>query len=104
HPRYTPGDIRYLPAVQPNYGNAPNQLPKGWRGISEGYLVRHAPAADVAALRQLAGHLRGGLFVTNVRRTFPRAGMNEDLLIVPARLGDREDSSEYEERLPTSPP
>ena len=30
--------------------------------------------------------------------------MNDDLLIVPARYGDAEDNSEYEEILPTSPP
>ena len=30
--------------------------------------------------------------------------MNDDLLLVPARLGDAVDSSEYTEILPTSPP
>ena len=30
--------------------------------------------------------------------------MAEDLVIVPARVGDHEDNSEYEEILPTSPP
>jgi len=30
--------------------------------------------------------------------------MNDDLVIVAARLGDRDDNSEYEEILPTSPP
>jgi hypothetical protein len=30
--------------------------------------------------------------------------MNEDLDIVPARYDDDEDSSEYEELLPVSPP
>jgi hypothetical protein len=30
--------------------------------------------------------------------------MDDDLLIVPARLGSAEDRSEYEEILPTSPP
>ncbi len=30
--------------------------------------------------------------------------MDDDLLIVPARLGKAEDRSEYEEVLPTSPP
>jgi hypothetical protein len=30
--------------------------------------------------------------------------MDDDLLIVPAKLGQAEDKSEYEEVLPTSPP
>jgi hypothetical protein len=30
--------------------------------------------------------------------------MNDDLLLVPATLGQAEDNSEYEEILPTSPP
>jgi hypothetical protein len=69
-----------------------------------GYLVRHAPDEDVRNLRHLAGHLRAGLFVTKFRRIFTRDEMNDDLLIVPARLGNETDNSEYEEILPTSPP
>jgi hypothetical protein len=30
--------------------------------------------------------------------------MDEDLVMVPAKIGDAEDRSEYEEILPTSPP
>jgi hypothetical protein len=69
-----------------------------------GYLVREAPADDLKQLQQLAGHLREGAFITKFRHIFLRAEMNDDLLIVPARYGDAEDSSEYEEILPTSPP
>jgi hypothetical protein len=69
-----------------------------------GYLVREAPAEDVRALQQLAGHLQAGLFVTKFRKTFTRDEMNDDLEIVTARLGQDEDSSEYQEILPTSPP
>jgi hypothetical protein len=69
-----------------------------------GYLVRHVPNDDVRALQQLMGHLQAGLFITKFRKIFTRDEMNEDLLIVPARLGDQEDSSEYQEILPTSPP
>jgi hypothetical protein len=69
-----------------------------------GYLVREAPADDVRALQQLAGHLQAGLFITKFRKIFARDEMNEDLLIVPARYGDAEDDSEYEELLPVSPP
>jgi hypothetical protein len=69
-----------------------------------GYLVRHAPADDVRSLQQLAGHVREGSFITKFRKIFLRGEMNEDLDIVPARYGDTEDSSEYEELLPVSPP
>ena|SRR5438128_2580401 len=70
----------------------------------QGYLIREAPAEDVKALQQLLGHLRAGLFVTKFRKIFTRAEMNDDLLLVPARLGQHDDSSEYEEILPASPP
>jgi hypothetical protein len=69
-----------------------------------GYLVRHAPNDDIRALQQLMGHLQASLFITKFRKIFTRDEMNEDLLIVPARMGDQEDTSEYQEILPTSPP
>jgi Uncharacterized protein conserved in bacteria (DUF2330) len=69
-----------------------------------GYLVREAPAEDVKNLQQLAGHLQEALFVTKFRKIFARDEMNDDLLIVPAHYNGSEDSSEYEELLPTSPP
>jgi hypothetical protein len=69
-----------------------------------GYLVRHAPADDIKALQQMAGHLQMGFFITKFRKTFTRDEMNDDLVIVAARVGEREDNSEYEEILPTSPP
>src|SRR5207253_2664580 len=59
-----------------------------------GYLVRHAPAEDLRQLQQLAGHLQAGLFVTKFRKLFTRDEMAEDLVIVPARVGGHEDSSE----------
>jgi hypothetical protein len=72
-----------------------------------GYLVREAPADDVKGLKVLAGHLKEGQFLTKFRKTFARDEMDDDLLIVPARVGEWktiEDHSEYEEVLPTSPP
>jgi hypothetical protein len=69
-----------------------------------GYLVREAPAEDVRALQQLAGHVREGSFITKFRKIFLRDEMNEDLDILPARYGDGEDTSEYQELLPVSPP
>ena len=69
-----------------------------------GYLVREAPEADVKALKQLVGHVTQGQFVTKIRKTFARDEMTDDLVIVPAKLGEAEDRSEYTEILPTSPP
>ena len=69
-----------------------------------GYLVREAPADDVKQLKILAGLLKEGQFVTKFRKTFTKGEMDDDLLIVSAKLGSAEDHSEYEEILPTSPP
>src|SRR5277367_671234 len=80
------------------------RLDKCRKDRPNGYLVREAPAEDVRALQQLAGHVREGGFITKFRKTFLRAEMNEDLEMVPARYNDAEDSSEYEELLPVSPP
>jgi len=69
-----------------------------------GFLVREAPSEDVKQLKILAGHLKEGPFVTKIRKTFTKGEMEDDLVIVPAKLGQAEDKSEYEEVLPTSPP
>jgi hypothetical protein len=69
-----------------------------------GYLVREAPAEDVKQFKVLAGHLKEGQFVTKIRKTFTKGEMDDDLLLIPAKLGQAEDHSEYEEVLPTSPP
>jgi hypothetical protein len=69
-----------------------------------GYMVRSAPAADIKQLKLLVGHLKRGQFLTKFRKTFTKGEMNDDLVIVPAKLGQAQDSSEYEEILPTSPP
>jgi hypothetical protein len=69
-----------------------------------GYLVREAPADDVRDLSKLLGHVRDGLFITKFRKVFARDEMNDDLAIVPARYNGAEDTSEYEEMLPSSPP
>ncbi|MCI0460244.1 MAG: hypothetical protein L0Z62_25105 [Gemmataceae bacterium] len=69
-----------------------------------GYLVREVPAEDVRTLRQLVGHLQAGLFVTKFRKIFRLDEMNDDLLLVAARVGQHDDISEYEEILPASPP
>jgi hypothetical protein len=80
------------------------RLSKAQRERPFGFLVRHAPAEDVKNLQQLAGHLQENWFITKFRKIFARDEMNEDLLIVPARYNGAEDTSEYEEMLPSSPP
>jgi hypothetical protein len=79
-------------------------LQKAQKERPNGYAVRHVPKEDLKGLQQLQGHLQAGLFITKFRKIFSRGEMNADLLIVPARYGDAEDSSEYQEQLPTSPP
>jgi hypothetical protein len=80
------------------------RLSKAQQDRPLGYLVRHAPEEDVRALQQLMGHLQAGSFITKFRKIFARDEMNDDLVLVPARMGDHEDNSEYQEILPTSPP
>jgi len=81
-----------------------DRLAKAQQAKPAGYLVRHAPADDVRNLQQLLGHIEVGTFITKFRKIFARDEMNDDLLIIPARFGGRDDFSEYEEILPTSPP
>jgi hypothetical protein len=80
------------------------RLAKAQKERPFGYLVREAPAEDVRQLQQLAGHLQSGSFITKFRKIFMRDEMGDDLTIIPARSGRNEDTSEYEEILPTSPP
>jgi len=69
-----------------------------------GYLIRTAPKEELESLRLLSGHLQQGQFVTKFRKTFTKAEMGDDLLLLPAHLGRATDQSEYEEILPSSPP
>jgi hypothetical protein len=101
---FTPADIKdpkrsaaVIKVIQARLAKAQQERPLG-------YLVRHVPAEDIRALQQLAGHVQVGLFITKFRKTFTRDEMNDDLVLVAARLGDQDDNSEYEEILPTSPP
>jgi hypothetical protein len=80
------------------------RLAKCHKERSGGYLVREAPKEDVKQLRLLVGHLKERQFLTKLRKTFAKDEMNDDLLIVPAKVGEAADRSEYQEILPTSPP
>jgi hypothetical protein len=79
------------------------RLAKARADRPQGYLVRAAPAEEVRGLRQLVGVLQPGQFLTRFRHVFTRNEMTDDLVLLPARRGDQEDSSEYEEVLPTAP-
>ena len=101
---FTQADLKDAQKAQAIYKVIQSRLDKCRQDRPIGYLVREAPAEDVRQLQQLTGHVREGSFITKFRKIFLRAEMNDDLEMVPARYGDAEDSSEYEELLPVSPP
>jgi hypothetical protein len=101
---FTAADVKDPQKAEAVYKVIRERLDKYRKERPGGYLVREAPAEDLKQLKILTGHLKEGQFVTKFRKTFTKAEMDEDLLIVPARLGQAEDRSEYEEILPTSPP
>ncbi len=101
---FTPADVKDAKKAAAVYKTIRERLEQYRKDRPGGYLVREAPKADVKNLKLLVGHLKEGQFLTKVRKTFARDEMADDLLIVPAKLGQAEDASEYEEILPTSPP
>jgi hypothetical protein len=101
---FTQADVNDAKKAEAAYKVIRERLAKYHKERPGGYLVREAPKGDVNQLKLLAGHLKEGQFVTKFRKTFTKAEMNDDLVIVPAKLGKAVDHSEYEEVLPTSPP
>jgi hypothetical protein len=101
---FTQADLKDQQKRQAIFKIIQARLEKARQSHPFGYLVRHVPEEDIAKLRTLTGHVQAGLFVTKFRHIFTRGEMNDDLVMVPARLGDQEDTSEYTEQLPTSPP
>jgi hypothetical protein len=101
---FTEADVKDPQKAEAAYKVIRERLEKYRKERPGGYLVREAPAEDLKQLKVLAGHLKEGQFVTKLRKTFTKSEMDDDLLIVPAKLGDAEDRSEYEEVLPASPP
>ncbi|HYV38758.1 MAG TPA: DUF2330 domain-containing protein [Gemmataceae bacterium] len=101
---FTQADLKDPQKAEAIYKVIRARLDKAQKDRPFGYQVRHAPKEDIEALQQLAGHLQAGLFITKFRKIFTRDEMNDDLLIVAARLGEEDDFSEYQEILPTSPP
>jgi hypothetical protein len=101
---FTAADVKDPQKAEAVYKVIRERLDKYRKERPGGYLVREAPAEDLKQLQILRGHLKEGQFVTKFRKSFTKSEMDEDLLLVPARLGSAEDRSEYEEILPTSPP
>jgi hypothetical protein len=101
---FTQADTKDPKKAEAVYKVIRERLEKYQKERPGGYLVREAPADDVKQLKVLAGHLKEGQFLTKFRKTFTKGEMDDDLLLVPAKLGQAEDHSEYEEILPTSPP
>jgi hypothetical protein len=96
---FTPADLREPAKREAIFKVIRRRLAQARKDRPTGYLVREAPADDVRGLRQLVGPLQAGQFLTRFRHVFTRDEMTDDLTLVPARLGDREDTSEYEEAL-----
>ena len=101
---FTLADVRDPQKAEKVYAEIRARLEKYQKDRPGGYLLREAPAADLQQMKILLGHLREGQFVTKFRKTFTKGEMDDDLFIIPAKLGGAEDRSEYEEILPTSPP
>jgi hypothetical protein len=101
---FTQADTKDPQKAEAVYKVIRERLAKSQKERPGGYLVREAPADELKGLKVLAGHLKEGQFVTKFRKTFTKDEMDDDLTIVPARLKDADDHSEYEEILPTSPP
>lgn len=101
---FTQADVKDPKKAQAIYKVIRARLAKSQQERPLGYLVRDVPAEDVRALAQLSGHLQAGLTITKFRKIFARDEMEDDLVLVPARQGDADDTSEYQEILPVSPP
>lgn len=101
---FTQADMRDVRRAQAVSRVIQARLTVARRARPNGFLVRQAPPEDIAAMRELAGHLTQGMVITKFRKTFTRAEMNDDLVLVAADLGEHRDFSEYEEMLPSSPP
>jgi hypothetical protein len=65
---------------------------------------REAPKEEIEKLKLLKGHVQKDQFVTKFRKVFAKSEMENDLELVRARIGDKDDDLEYYSILPTSPP
>src|SRR5262245_9806882 len=94
---FTQADVKDSKKAEAVFKVIQARLDKSHKERPGGYLVREAPADELKQLKVLAGHLKEGRFVTKIRKTFTKGEMDDDLLIVPANVGNAEDRSEKEE-------
>ena len=89
---FTQADLKDPKKAEAVYKVIQERLDKYRKERPGGYLVREAPAEDVKQLKILVGHLKEGQFITKIRKTFTKGEMDDDLLIVPAKLGQAEEA------------
>ena len=77
-----------------------HRLAKFQKEQPRGYLVRDGSKEDVKLMPILKGHVQSGQYITKIRHTFT-ARTNDDLVLVPAKVGEVADVSEHEEVLRT---
>jgi hypothetical protein len=65
----------------------------------DGYLVRDISPADAPGLKELSAYLKPGRFLTRLYAGLTRDEVKDHMILVPARWGTLEDTSEYDERL-----
>src|SRR5262249_21199904 len=90
---FTQADVNDPKKAEAVYKVIQARLDKCRKEHPGGYLVREAPADEVKQLKMLSGYLKEGQFLTKFRKTFTKAEMDDDLLLVPAKLGNAEDHS-----------
>jgi hypothetical protein len=76
-----------------------HRLAKYNKDQPRGYLVRDAKKEDIKLLPILQGHVQANQYITKIRHVFARAEMNEDLVLVSAKVGGVDDVSDHEEVL-----
>jgi hypothetical protein len=94
-------DLRDPQRAQAIFKVIQRRLDKAQKDRPRGYLVRDASKEDLKSLPVLRGHLKEGQYLTKFTRTFTKAEMNEDMVMVQAKAGNVEDRSEHEELLRT---
>ncbi len=76
-----------------------HRLAKYQKDQPRGYLVRDAKKEDLKLLPLLQGHVQPNQYITKFRHVFTRDEMNDDLVMVAAKVGDVDDVSDHEEIL-----
>ena len=102
---FTEADCKDPKKAQAIYKVIQSRLDKCRKDRPIGYLVREAPAEDVHGPCSNSPAMCGRRLHHEVPQDLLlSAEMNDDLEMDAGRYGDAEDSSEYEELLPVSPP